>query len=381
MDLTSLMLVVGLAVSFIGVDTIWHPVNVVLQAAVPNKLDKLTADPVAIDDMLTYEVSDISSTPSVLEIPEIHVGANKGLGMAIAQAVNMQGITLALQNRLGYQPEEIKLTLLGEGTTIRMLVTGSGLGGRISTPPFQESVILQQDETLASLVHRAAVVGVAKIDPYITALYLVQRHATDKDFTGAEKLINDTLSQLPPTPVSYDRALLENLRGIIALFRANTDEARDWFHRADGSDPGNAVAELNNGFVDLQVGNYRDAIKHIEDMLAHHSAANKILLATGYMTWGGALLGLEDMDGAEQKVAKAIEINPDSSSAYELWSKIKRRKGDEAAAAQLHRLALEKSGTFENYAEVAALYFELPTQRNQPIIRNKFINPEMMRFN
>jgi Tfp pilus assembly protein PilF len=381
MDLSSLVLVLALAATFIGVDTAWHPVSVVLDSAIPNKLDKLTADPAAIDEMLTYEVSAISSTPSVLAVPEIHVGANKGLGMAIAQAVSLQGVTLALQSRLGYQPEHIKLTLLSENGNILMMVNGSGLGGRISTPPFQKSVIMRPGETLASLVHRAALAGVAEIDPYFTSLYLVQSHAADQDFSEAEAMIHTAKAQLPPTPVSYDRSLLENLQGIISLFRTQPDAAKKWFHRAASSDPSNAVAVLNAGFADLQLGNYQSAIDHVQDLLANRPPTDRILLSTAYMTWGAALLGLADVDGADQKLAKAVEINPGSSTAYDLWSEAKHKKSDEAAAAQLHQSALASSGTFENYAEVAALYFELAWEQNQPITRNKFNNPPMERFN
>ena len=309
------------------------------------------------------------------------MGANKGLGMAIAQAVNLQAVTLALQTRLGYQPERIKLTLLSEDGTVRMVIDGSGLGGRISTPPFQKSIVLRPGETLASLVHRAALAGVAEIDPYFTALYLVRSHAADKDFTAAETQINKAKAGLPPTPVSYDRSLLENLQGIIALFQAKPDEADEWFHRSISSDPNNAVAVLNAAFADLQLNDYHRAIEHVQDLVASGPPSDKILLATAYMTWGAALLGLQDVTGADQNLAKAIEINPDSSTAYDLWAEAKHKSGDEAAAARLHQAALEASGTFENYAEVAALYFELAWEHDQPITRNKFTNPPMTRFN
>jgi Tfp pilus assembly protein PilF len=381
MDLTTLTMFLMLIASAIGADTVLHPTSVVLDAAVAGKLDKLTVDAETLSGMLTYEVTQICSTPSVLTVPEIRAGNNKGVGMAIAEAVRMQSVAIALQAQLGYQPEQIKLTLLGEDGVIKMLVSGSGLGGRIRTPPFQEQLTLQQGESLAALVHRAALLGMTRIDPYITALYLLEIHTADGDFSQAEALINDTKAQLPQTPVSFDRSVLENLQGIMALFRGKLDEADSWFHAATTSDPDDAAAALNAAFVDVQLGHYRKAAQHVEELLANQPKFDKTLLATAYMTWGAALLSLNEIDAADQKLAKAVQIDPSSSAAYELWSDVKRVRGDGAAADQLHGKAWAAADTFENYAEVAALYFRLAWKPGQALTRSPFINPGMIRFN
>jgi Tfp pilus assembly protein PilF len=93
------------------------------------------------------------------------------------------------------------------------------------------------------------------------------------------------------------------------------------------------------------------------------------------MTWGAALLGLRDAQGADQMLAKSIEINPTTSAGYDLWADVKRQKGDIPAAERLHRRALENSVLFENYAEVATLWFKLAWQNNAPLSRNQFSNP------
>jgi hypothetical protein len=46
----------------------------------------------------------------------------------------------------------------------------------------------------------------------------------------------------------------------------------------------------------------------------------------------------------------------------------------------LDRLAQEASATFENYGEVAALYFHLAWADNEPVSRNKFSNPTIVTF-
>src|ERR1700680_750492 len=95
--------------------------------------------------------------------------------------------------------------------------------------------------------------------------------------------------------------------------------------------------------------------------------SNNVLLATAYMTWAAGLLGLHDVPAADRMLAKATQIDPDSSSAFGLWAEAKRLASDGAAADKLDRTAREASSKLENYSEVAALYFQLAWRDNQPV--------------
>jgi len=92
------------------------------------------------------------------------------------------------------------------------------------------------------------------------------------------------------------------------------------------------------------------------------------------------LMGLKDLNGADQMLAKAAEINPDSSTAMQLWSEERALAGDKVAAAHYAQEALARSATLENYAEVAALYFHLSWGDNEPVTRNQFSNPTIVSF-
>jgi tetratricopeptide (TPR) repeat protein len=311
----------------------------------------------------------------------VRANDNQGVGMAIAKAANMQSVAVALQTQLGFQPERLKLTLLSENGAIKMMVSGAGPGGRIATPPFQEQLVLRKGESIDALVHRAALRGMAQIDPYVTSLYLLQLHETDHDFSDAEVLIKQTIAALPPAKTSFDRSLFENLQGIIELLRGDVDTADSFFHRAGQSYPDDAAALLNAGFVDTQLGRYRSAIDHVEPLLTVRQPSDKILLSTAYMIRGAALLALGDAKGADQDLALSVRADPHSEPAYTLWSEVKRAEGDTTAADQLHAKALDVAGNVANYAEVAALYFELAWKPGQPLTRNQFAIPGMIRFN
>jgi tetratricopeptide (TPR) repeat protein len=381
MDLTTLSLFVMLLASAIGVDTVMHPDSILLDAAVTGKFESVVVDAPTLNGMLVYEVTQICATPSVLAVPEVRANDNQGVGMAIATAANMQSVAVALQSQLGYQPERIKITLMSEDGAIKMMVSGAGPGGRIETPPFQAQLVLRKGESIERLVHRAALLGMSQIDPYVTSLYLVQSHEADGDFSEAEALIKQTTAALPPAKISFDRSLFENLQGIIELLRGNVDTADSFFHRAGLSNPDNAAALLNAGFVDMQLGRYRDAIQHVEPLLTGRQPTDKLLLSTAYMIRGAAMLVTGDAKQADQDVALAVAANPRSAPAYTLWSEVKRAEGDATAADAFHVKALNRAGNVGNYTEVAALYFQLSWKPGQPLTRNQFAIPGMIRFN
>jgi hypothetical protein len=87
-----------------------------------------------------------------------------------------------------------------------------------------------------------------------------------------------------------------------------------------------------------------------------------------------------DYKRADQLLAQSVQINPDSTTALDLWAELKDLMGDKAAATELRQRTLQSSETFENYGEVATLYFHLSWQDNQPVTRSKFSNPAVVTF-
>ena len=377
MDLTTLTIVLLLAVSGISIDAVWHPSDVILEGTTAGKLDKASVDENMVNTILKDEVARVSSTPSVMAKPRVQLGKPTGLGMAIATAAHMEDIAYALQAKVGYQPDQIRIALFNEGGTAKVLVTGSG---RHWVGAFEQEIEQQKGETVIALLHRAALVGMARIDPYLTALNMMQRHSVDKDFSDVDSLIIFAKSQLPPTPINAERSLYENLQGIMALFRGNQEDAHRWFQFAIKSNPGSAVAVLNLAFADLQLGHFAEAADRMGDLVRRMPAADNLLMSTAYVTWAAARLGQRDVAGADQMLAKAIAINPDTAIAWDLRADVKREKGDAEAAAQLRQKALEASKGFENYAEIATLYFQLAWRDNQPVTRSMFANPATVSF-
>ena len=374
MELTTLAFALLFGLGLLAVDSVMHSGSV--EVAIAPKIEAISVDEQTLVSRFKDLLDEITSTPSVVRPPEIRSRLDQGLGMALFEAVHAQNIAFALQRELGGNPDTIRFGLFVENGTMHVLVAGrSHLVGT-----FSQVISPTPGESLMRFLRRCALWGASQLAPYSTALYLLQEHAADKDFTDVVALVENAKALLPATPTSFDRALLDNILGLVALFRNDTPAARKAFDDAMAADPTNAVPFLNAAFTDMQFNEYQKAADRMAALTRLAPPANKVLLATAYMTWGAARMGLHDLKGADRMLDLALQANPDSSAAYGLWSEAKRLEGDQAAADRLHQKAQESAATFENYSEVAALYFHLSWRDNQPVALNKFANPGAVTF-
>ena len=165
--------------------------------------------------------------------------------MALFEAVHAQNIAFALQRELGGNPDTIRFGLFVENGTMHVLVAGrSHLVGT-----FSQVISPTPGESLMRFLRRCALWGASQLAPYSTALYLLQEHAADKDFTDVVALVENAKALLPATPTSFDRALLDNILGLVALFRNDTPAARKAFDDAMAADPTNAQCGLHRHAV------------------------------------------------------------------------------------------------------------------------------------
>jgi tetratricopeptide (TPR) repeat protein len=376
MELTTMMLAVVLTFGLLGTDTVIHRGSVAVEVAAIPKIDNISIDEGTISAEFDDQLDMITQTSSVVRPLEIRSRAEIGVGMALAEALGAQNIAYAFQRQLGYRPDSIRYALFVEGNTLHALISGrSHLIGS-----FRQVLSPHQGEPLIAFVQRGAMWAASQLAPYSCALYLLQKHSVDRDFSDVVALIHQAKGLLPATPTSFDRSLFENLLGLVALFKDDPPAARAAFAAAIASDPSNPVPFLNAAFTDIQLNDYTQAAARMESLIRLAPPANQVLLASAYATWGAALMGLRDLPGADRMLAKAVSINPHSATALNLWAEEKQLEGDHTAQQRLAHLAAVESATFENYGEVAALYFRLAWQDDAPVARNKFANPEIVTF-
>jgi len=347
-----------------------------VNVADPPEIKGLVIDKSTLEVEFESKLNAIAQTASVIRPPDIRSSSEKGVGMALAEAANLQNVAFAMQSALGFNPDRLRLSLFTADGKMAALVSGySHL-----TNGFRTVIVPEKDEPLLAFVQRCALWGASQLAPYSTTLYLLEQHSTDKNFTDVVALAEHSKAVLPPTPHNFDRALFDNVLGLVALFKDDKQGARDAFDRAMRSDPTDAVPFLNAAFTDLEFDQNQRAADRMEQLIRLAPPKDKVLLSTAYFTWGAALMGLKDLKGADRLLALAARTNPESSTAMHLWSEEKALEGDKAAAARLATEALARTSTFENYAEVAALYFDLSWEDSQPITRSQFANPGIVSF-
>jgi tetratricopeptide (TPR) repeat protein len=392
MDPTTLLTALVVAIGLLGADAVMYPDSVVVEVAPPPKLDSLSIDKSTLEADFAGRLDEILSTVSVVRSIDIRPSSDVGVGMALAEAAGVQNVAYALQSAIGYKPDRLRLALFTEDGKLRALVSGydhvhtadGSLGGWVSGGQqgndFRTVMVPNKDEKLLDFVRRCSLWGASQLAPYSTTLYLLEQHAADKDFGDVIALTEHVKAQLPPTPHNAERALFDNVLGLVALFHNDKQGARDAFDRAMRSDPTNPVPFLNAAFTDLQFDDDQQALDRMEQLIQVAPPAKSGLLATAYMTEGAALMALKNLKRANEMFAKAIQIAPNSATVLGLWAEEKTLEGDKVEAARLRQRALVQTATFENYSEVAALYFHLSWADNQPVVRSEFTNPGVVSF-
>jgi Flp pilus assembly protein TadD len=291
----------------------------------------------------------------------------KGIGLSVIDALSLSKVADSLQEQLGYRPDRVALHLFSEGGTVKVLVTGYETRRWGS---FEQEVVQVKEERVVSLVKRATIVAMATIDPYMTALNLMRRHIKDKNFKGSEDVIAFAKTRLGTSRFNAERSMLENLEGMIALFRGDMSRAGERFQSAMNSNPANHVAILNLALIRLEKDKDAEVEVLMSKMLKENPPADPVILATAHLTLSAAYLGLRQPTPADMAIAKAAELNPNSPTVLASWAEVKRQIGDTAAAARLIEQSRSTGSESEDYAEIAALFFSLSWEKGKPVLRS-----------
>ncbi len=376
MDFGAIASIVLIALGLLGTDAVIRPVDIAVRFEVPPSLEKDGFSRNTAELIFMDEFQRVAATKSLAAAPTLKADRQKSMSLVLAETLKMAELVAAVQTQFGIGPDEMTVTIFVEQGQAKALISGSNQKSGI----FQQVIVQRTGESLVDLLRRAADVGAANIAPYLTALYLVQRNAADRKFQDAEALIAYARSLLAPTPLNPERARFDNLLGIIALFSNDVPAAHAHFETAIGSDPRGSVAIINAAFTDILLADYQTASDRLEKMLREAPPANEVLLMTAYMTWAAAKRGTNNLKAAEELLAKAARAYPFGRAIFDVWSSTKEALGDAEGAAELQRKGQENAARFENYAEIASLYFQLSWEAGGSVLRSRFSNPVVASF-
>jgi hypothetical protein len=376
MDLTTLAAAILVALGLLTTDAVLHSGSVSVEVAAPSDMYKKVIDQESLQAVFTAQLDQIGGTVSVVNPPEIRSTNDEGIGMVLADSANVKPLAFALQRQIGYNPDHLRFALFTQDNALHAVVSGYGH----ARGAFSQEFAPEKDEKLLNFIERCAIWGGAQLAPYSTALFLVLRHAGDGDFRDAEALAGHALATLPHGPVSEERAKFENLLGLIEVFRHDPRAAQPHFQAAAAAWPDGPVPVLNTAFTEIQLADYAAAAARTRTMLASLTNSQKAIVAAGHLILAAALIGLNDLDGADTEAGQAVEANPESPSAPELWADLKASRGDPAGADRLNRQAQQNAGSFENSGEMAALYFHISWHDGDIVTRSRFAEPGTITF-
>ena len=378
----------------VATDTYVNANTMYLDTTVAEGVAEEGYEPSVVGGIFIAEAKKITSTPSLVAAPVIQSSKAKPISAALAQAAGLESALGAIQGVMGVIPPSLVASVIAEDPKKRVQVVKTAADGAVAEHVVGEEADLKlvltgydrktgyfyvtvegrtTDEDVDELIREAAFESVLKLEPYLAMLYDLSRRAeAGEDLAPARVRIDKALSSEPAAIRYGHRALLENLRGILALLEQNQVMARRDFEKAISSDPGQPIGYLNLAFLNVHEDRYQDAIDAVGKVI-HPSywpmTGNRVLLATGHIIKGVAETEMGRFRDAEASFRKAADLNPQSSEVYVYWARMLRKSGRPAEAARKFDLARQNSLYFENFPEMALLYFWLTEQGQEPLER------------
>jgi tetratricopeptide (TPR) repeat protein len=372
MDLTTIVATLVVAFGLFTANAVVESDVVTVEFSVPSKYATAGFSAEVAQSFFLAELQDILDTKSMTPGRVIRGTDDKTVVSALAESLKLQDMTYSVQRALGYDVARIHANIVHDGEETTLVVLGQLRRGK----EFKFSITRRSAEPLVTLIRRGARETAYQMEPYLALLYFVQESQSCESLPKTTQLIRVQIAALPAATLSAPRSQYENLLGIAALFCSDSKTARQAFNAAIEANPANAAAILNLAFVEIYEDRYVEAERVARRVLEPAPmAAPPAVISAAYLTWAAGLVGQRKFAEAEEKLTRSIAAYTYTSSAYEFWAQIKESQNDALAAEKMRGKAIENSLYFENYGELAMLYFEMAWRDGQKLERNKYGNP------
>ena len=367
-SLTTLVTIM-MALGLIATDTYVNSNSLDFEATVASKVSGQGYSPTVVEARFIDEIQRLTDVRSLIAAPTIRSSGDKSFSMALADLANMGAALRDIQDMVGFVPPRLHANAVTENDSVRLLVVGHAS----DTGLVEVNLVQGETETFDLVIQRAARDILLKIDPYTVVLNDFNENLGNPEKLEAlEELVLEQIALLPKAPINPPRAHLENLLGIIDLTQNALPGAEKHFRDAAAFDGSFHVARLNLAFLLVQLDRYEEAIETVSEVIDPWywpAEADPTLLATGHVTRGVAQWGLGDTDAAQASFSYAATLHPSSTETYVYWSNLMEVLGDKEAAKAHLEQARQNTLYFENYPEVALLYFWLTEQDKEPLQR------------
>ena len=366
LDITSLIYAIIVGFGIFGLDAAWNADTVKTDVQVSDKLGSAGIKPEFATDVFDRELREVFSTVSLVKASVVRSSHDKTFVSIMAETVGLENATAAFQDLFGLQPLKILATLTTEGSLPRLEVLGEA-GARGT---FYLSLEAEVGETAVALIRRGAIGAATRLDPYQTALYLIDPPVGEPDIAQARRVLDDAIAAQAPTPINAIRARFHNIRGIVALLEEDEMAAAKLFEQAVADDPDLVAAHLNLAFTRVEQDRYADAAMITRHILQARLNGLPVALVSAANTISGAVAWKQkDYQAAERFFATAVDAEPSVTDANIYWGRMLIEIGRAEEGRKRIRQGEANKAGFENYAEVATLYFWLTEKDNLPLQR------------
>ncbi len=366
LDLTSLIYALIVGFGIFGLDAAWNAGTVKTDVQISDTLGSAGIKPEFATVVFDRELKEVFSTASLVKAPVVRSSHDKTFVSIMAESVGLKNATAAFQDLFGLHPVKILATLTTESTQPRLEVVGQA-GERGS---FYLSFEAEAGETAVSLIRRGAIGAATRLDPYHTALYLLDPPVGEPDAAQAKRVLDEAIAAQVPTPINAIRGRFHNLRGIVSLLEEDKAAAAKLFEQAIADDPDLIAAHLNLAFTRVEQDRYADAGMITRHVLQTRKKGLPPALVSAANTIGGvAAWSQKDYAAAERLFAAAVDAQPEVTDANIYWGRMLTEIGRAEEGRKRIRQGEANLTGFENYAEIATLYFWLTEKDNEPLRR------------
>jgi predicted Zn-dependent protease len=330
-----------------------------------------TAD--VAERVFTSEFERMSRARSLLRAPTVRSAREPTVVGVIANALKLDNFTGALQDLLGLDHPRVSAAVVTPAPNRTRLLVNS-----VSARAGAFSLQVEGEGSPESVLRLGAMQTMDQFEPYRSALFHFEQALlmSTPDFTRVKAVAQRELARPPRADTLQENSYLSNLLGIVALMEQDKAGAESAFRASFALNQGFNIGRLNLGFALIELDRYQEALDLLNPlvsaaMVSEIALPGRLAPLTEalHSTIGVARWGLGDLNGAEESFRAAIRAFPESEAAHVYWARLLRERGRVAEAEQKEEIARVNALTFDNYPEVANLFFWMNPKDAQPLQR------------
>ena len=389
MDLTTLLLLFGLAAGGIAYDAYEHPKTLIVKVIQRGNDTGTGLDKGVVIGVVENELDRMARVPSLLAQPHIRPSEEKGFVEALGDATGTGPFLDVIASQFQEHADSLNIGVYTDGGKFKAFVYGAAAAVPSRDGRYDITIAQRDGEPNIETLRRAIVAGAQRIDPYLTMLYLLSEseRTNDRRHSTAALAMSRFTKQRIPNARLLLVARMDNVEGLLHLREGDLDQAAAAFADgltyvpADYVGPTPVILRLNRAFIELARGDTAGATADLEqaklvsgnfDKLVGMNVASTeeqpfimtapqvdILRAVAETLAAGIAIREKRLDDAEALLRAALLVNPHQLGAMSMQADIAAIRGDAAAEATLRKAIVQRSLLSNPYLELAFVHATL----------------------